>query len=244
MSLVAVPHPPLSTGAVHPFKSLGILLPGFQCLSFSSDGARFWSVLSYDRGVGKDLLFTVDRGLLVFTQSHVDLFSQASLSIVTQLGRKSVFRDGQAFAKEIGEKDARLTNNQYSISPRNAVKNRRTTHTPLGYRAEQGPMCREASRGCQGSAEGDSTPKLGFVLLEESCGELHLEPRRRNSTLRVSVFSGEDHIVECNYSIRLSVFRIVCGILASPRRQFLVHHGHGTPTHDTPPGDPLSPEAA
>ena len=208
MSLAAVPHPPLSTGAVHPFKSLGILLPGFQCLSFSSDGARFWSVLSYDRGVGKDLLFTVDRGLLVFTQSHVDLFSQASLSIVTQLGRKSVFRDGQAFAKEIGEKDTRLTNNQYSISPRNAVKNRRTTHTPLGYRAEQGPMCREASRGCQGSAEGDSTPKLGFVLLEEvveNCTSNHDVETR----LSVSVFSGEDDIVECNYSLRLSVFRIV-----------------------------------
>lgn len=81
------------------------------------------------------------------------------------------------------------------------------------------------------------------VFVGGGCGELHLEPRRGNSTLRVSVFSGEDDIVECNYSIRLSVFRIVYGILASRGDSSLSHHGDTT--HDThAPGDLLSPEAA
>ena len=47
-----------------------------------------------DRGVGKkkkDLLFIVDRGLLVFTRIHVDLFTQSSLSFSCDATWQNVF---------------------------------------------------------------------------------------------------------------------------------------------------------
>lgn len=104
MPLVAVPHTPLVNGncpSIQESRNSAAWLP----ISLSRlMGTVFGLFSAFDRGVGKDLLFIVDRGLLVFSQSHVDLFSQASLSIVTQLGRKSIFRNGQAFAKEIREK--------------------------------------------------------------------------------------------------------------------------------------------
>jgi hypothetical protein len=67
-------------------------------------GTVFGLFSALDRGVGKRSSLYCGSWLARFCSLNVDLFSQASLSIVTQLGRKSIFRNGQAFAKEIREK--------------------------------------------------------------------------------------------------------------------------------------------
>jgi len=86
------PTPPLSTGT----RSIHSRVSEFCCLASNVSlsrlmGTVFGPFSAFDRGVGKDLLFIVDRGLLVFTQSHVDLFTQASLSFNCDATWQNVF---------------------------------------------------------------------------------------------------------------------------------------------------------